>query len=517
VAALSEAGAGGRSLVLIGFMGAGKTTAARALAEALGVEAVDTDELVERELGMPVAQVFETRGEAAFREAEERVAGELLEAQDAPPVVALGGGALGSERVRAALARHIAVLLEVDPEHAWERVRAAGERPLARERAAFDALHAERRSLYERHATAILPQADPQLPVRALSALTFVRDAAPDGTKLVWARSASGEYPVLAARGLLRSGVWPQPGRRFCVTDANVARLHLDGLPKPIATAILEPGEEHKTLAGAERVWRALAEAEMTPSDHLVALGGGVVGDLAGFCAATYRRGVPIVQAPTTLVAQVDSALGGKTGVDLPEGKNYVGTYHQPAAVLIDPATLETLPGPERAAGWAEVVKTALIAGGELWERVRAGALDDDVILACARVKLAIVAEDERDSGRRQVLNLGHTIGHAIETATAYTRYRHGEAVGLGLLAALRLSDRPALRDEVAALLAARGLPTALDGVDPEHVAALTARDKKRRDAGPVPFVLLDGPGEAHPGRTVSDRALREAVTELCR
>ena len=181
----------------------------------------------------------------------------------------------------------------------------------------------------------------------------------------------------------------------------------------------------------------------MTRDDHVVALGGGVVGDLAGFCAATYQRGVPVVHVPTTLVAQVDSAYGGKTGVDLPEAKNYVGAYHQPAAVLVDPATLLTLPAPELASGYAEVVKTALIAGGSLWERVRegaGGAAQPDVVLACARTKLAVVAADERDGGARQVLNLGHTVGHAIETVTGYERYRHGEAVGLGLLAALRLS-----------------------------------------------------------------------------
>ena len=157
------------------------------------------------------------------------------------------------------------------------------------------------------------------------------------------------------------------------------------------------------------------------------------MGDLAGFVAATYQRGVPVVQVPTTLVAQVDSAYGGKTGVDLPEAKNYVGAYHQPAGVLADPAVLATLPPAERAAGFAEVLKTALIAGGALWERVAAGARDDDgVVLACARTKLAVVAEDERDGGRRQVLNLGHTVGHALETVTGYGRLRHGEAVGLG-------------------------------------------------------------------------------------
>ena len=204
----------------------------------------------------------------------------------------------------------------------------------------------------------------------------------------------------------------------------------------------------------------------MTRADHLVALGGGVVGDLAGFCAATYQRGVPVVQIPTTLVAQVDSAYGGKTGVDLPEAKNYVGAYHQPAAVMVDPDTLRTLSAAELSAGWVEVLKTALIAGGELWERVASetpGSVPDErTILDCARLKLAVVAEDERDGGRRQVLNLGHTVGHAIETATGYARYRHGEAVGLGLLAALRLSGQERAARAVHELLRARGLPVAL-------------------------------------------------------
>jgi shikimate kinase/3-dehydroquinate synthase len=178
-----------------------------------------------------------------------------------------------------------------------------------------------------------------------------------------------------------------------------------------------------------------------------VALGGGVVGDLAGFCAATYQRGMPVVHIPTTLVAQVDSAYGGKTGIDLARAKNYVGAYHQPAGVLVDPGALASLPAAELAAGWVEVLKTGLIAGGELWERVSSGEqADEPMILACARLKLEVVAEDERDAGRRQVLNLGHTVGHAIEAATGYRRYRHGEAVGLGLLAALRLSGEEQLR-----------------------------------------------------------------------
>ena len=255
----------------------------------------------------------------------------------------------------------------------------------------------------------------------------------------------------------------------------------------------------------------------MTRADHVVALGGGVVGDLAGFCAATYQRGVPVVQVPTTLVAQVDSAYGGKTGVDLAEAKNYVGVYHQPAGVLVDPDVLETLPAEELAAGWVEVLKTALIAGGELWERVSSGGeVDERTILDCARTKLAIVAVDERDAGRRQVLNLGHTVGHAIETATGYTRYRHGEAVGLGLLAALRLSGQDDLRGQVRELLLARGLPVTLEdaAADAEQIVAATARDKKRVGAH-VPFVLVQAPGDVVSGREVSEADLRSAVAEL--
>jgi shikimate kinase/3-dehydroquinate synthase len=281
-------------------------------------------------------------------------------------------------------------------------------------------------------------------------------------------------------------------------------------------TIDITPGERSKTLASAQRVWTALAAEGMTRADHLVALGGGVVGDLAGFCAATYQRGVPVVQIPTTLVAQVDSANGGKTGVDLPAAKNYVGAYHQPAAVLADPLALRTLPGEELAAGWVEVLKTALIAGGQLWERVAAGAEPDaEIVFACARTKLAVVAADERDGGRRQVLNLGHTVGHAIETASGYERYRHGEAVGLGLLVALRLSDTAELREQTRELLAARGLPVRLEGVEVDAVMTALHRDKKRTVTDEVPFVLVRAPGDVSEGHVVPRERVRAAVEGL--
>jgi shikimate kinase / 3-dehydroquinate synthase len=522
-----------RAIVLIGFMGAGKSTVAGELAHALGVEALDSDALLEAKLARSPAREFELRGEASFRAAEEALVCELLDTAGPGAVIALGGGSILSERVRVALEPHVVVLLDIDAERAWERVGASPEaaagalgRPLARDREAFFALHEQRRELYETHADAIVPSlslGDAAATLDGLRALA----AAPPGTRLLWAQSASGGYPVLVGRGLLRAAggedeaaceLWPLDrarSRAFCVTDASVGALYGGELSWLSAIVTVGAGERHKTLASAERVWSELVRAGADRGDHVVALGGGVIGDLAGFCAATYQRGVPVVQVPTTLLAQVDSAYGGKTGVDLVQAKNYIGAYHQPAGVLVDPDTLESLPEVELAAGWVEVLKTALIAGGALWERVSSGAaLDDWTILACARAKLDVVAADERDAGPRQVLNLGHTVGHAIETATGYARYRHGEAVALGLLAALRLSGAERLREQVGALLSARGLPVQLDGADADRVLAATARDKKRTGAT-LPFVLLEAPGAPRIGCEVSAAELRAAVVEL--
>jgi shikimate kinase/3-dehydroquinate synthase len=498
-------------LVFIGFMGAGKTSAARAAAGVLGVRAVDADHEIERRLGTTIEEYFESHGEAAFRAIEEDVVCGLLERRVAP-VVSLGGGAVTSERVRALLAHHTVVLLDVDIETAWRR---AGNkrRPLARDRERFVALHAQRRELYDSLADAVLLDSSRDEVRKGVHALRSL-SRAPAGTKLLWAVAASGSHPVYVGEGLVAGRFWPVPGRRFVITDDEVGARY--SIADTAAVLSMSAGEEHKTLATVERLLRELAAAGMDHDDHVVALGGGVVGDVAGFCAAVYQRGVRVVQVPTTLVAQVDSAYGGKTGVDLPEGKNYAGAYHQPAAVMVDPSTMATLPQAELAAGWAEVIKTALIAGGPLWERVRGGApLDRDLVLACARTKLAVVAGDERDAGRRQILNLGHTVGHAIETVTGYRRYRHGEAVGLGLLAALQLSGQAALRSEVAALLDARGLPTTLHrDVEPGAVVAATRRDKKRR-GGRVGFVLVESPGDVRAGRPVDEGEVRRAVTEL--
>jgi shikimate kinase/3-dehydroquinate synthase len=480
-------------------MGAGKTSAARAL----DPESLDTDEEIERRAGRAIPELFAQEGEAAFRALEEQVALELLDRAPPGRAVALGGGTLGSDRVRAALADHVVAYLEVDEPTAWARATADGiTRPLAADRERFGALLHSRRAVYEEAADAFVGQ--DALPAAA-DALRGLRK----GTKLIVGPPAP--HPVF-----LGEDAWPATrDGDYLVTDEHVERLH-GARFGTLRRHVIAPGEQAKTLETAEATWTAMARARVTRACRVIALGGGVVGDLAGFCAATYQRGIPVVQVPTTLVAQVDSAYGGKTGIDLPQAKNYVGAYHQPEAVHVVPGVLATLPPEERAAGYAEVLKTALIAGGTLWERVSAGVEPDaDVILACARTKLAVVAADERDGGVRQTLNLGHTVGHAIETVTGYERYRHGEAVALGLLAALRLSGLDALRTQAEELLAAHGLPTRLDpAVDAEAVAAATRVDKKRLDEH-TPFVLVHAPGDVRPGAVVEERDLLGAIAEL--
>jgi shikimate kinase/3-dehydroquinate synthase len=503
------------AIVFIGFMGAGKSTALAAARKA-GLETTEIDELMEAELGKPIRRAFEDGGEEAFRAREEEVVGSLLENADGG-AIALGGGSILSGRVREALDRHIVVLLEIDAVTAWKRIEGT-ERPLATSEADVAKLLAERAPFYEELADAVVPMGDKSVVERAFPAIEAL-EGMPEGTRLLWAASASGEYPVFVGAGVLESGWWPFEGERFCVTDDNCKR-YSDKIGRSFAGSVeIRPGEESKTLEQVGEVVRQMATKGVTREDHVVAIGGGVVGDLAGFCAHIYQRGVPVVQVPTTVVAQVDSAYGGKTGVDVDQLKNYAGAYHQPAAVFADTSTLASLPSRELAAGFVEVVKTGLLAGGALWEQVRAtDAIDpgelDEVVFACARYKCAVVAADERDAGLRHVLNLGHTVGHAIEGVSDFS-YLHGEAIGLGLLAALRLSDAPELRDEVEGILRRHQLPVALDrAIAVADVLAVLDRDKKRTAAG-VGFVLLSEPGKPRTGEIVDPDKVRAAVEEL--
>jgi shikimate kinase/3-dehydroquinate synthase len=505
------------AIVFIGFMGAGKSTALAAARDA-GLETTEVDELMEADLGMPIAEAFERDGEEAFRKREAEVVGALLENADGG-ATALGGGSVLSERVREVLGRHTVVLLEIDAAGAWGRIEGT-ERPLATSEADVERLLAERLPLYEAITDAVVPTADEGVVARALPAIQALAEM-PAGTKLLWASSASGDYPIFVGKGLVDSNWWPLKGRQFLIADlVTVDLLSPSRIESFCGIATDLAGEETKNLQQVERILERMAAQGMTREDHVVAFGGGVVGDVAGFCAHVYQRGVPVVHLPTTLVAQVDSAYGGKTGVDLPQGKNYAGAYHLPAAVIADVEMLNELPREELSAGFVEVLKTGLLAGGELWEQVRSIAVLvpdelDDVVFACARYKCEVVATDERDAGLRQVLNLGHTVGHAIEAATAYGRYRHGEAIGLGLLATLRLSDAADLRSEVEEILRRHDLPTVLDpAVDLDLVLEALQRDKKRTAAG-VGFVLLSEPGKPRTGQLLDPAMVEAAVKEL--
>jgi 3-dehydroquinate synthetase/shikimate kinase len=516
----------GGPIVFTGFMAAGKSEAGRAAAEALGAPFLDADVLLEERLGEPIADFFAREGEEAFRAHESELVRKLLGHREA--VVALGGGAIENQELPGLLSGAVTAWCQVSEEDAWERAQAQGGRPLAGDREEFSRRYSERLPLYEQAATAVLPEGGAAAGAEAAPWLAALRGKS--GMRLAWARSASGSYPAVVGPGAISLVAEVDPDRRrFAIADREVFTRHADLLPELEAVIQLEGGEERKTLTEAEVLLRALAEMHARRDDVVLAFGGGVTGDIAGFVAATYQRGTPVIQLPTTVVAQVDSAYGGKTGVDLPAGKNYVGAYHQPVAVLADPETLATLPPQEIAAGFVEVLKTGLLAGGPLWELVRdidfiglVTASDDqsaamlaEIVFACARTKIEVVASDERDGGRRAVLNLGHTVGHAIETVTEYRRYRHGEAIGLGLLAALRLSGADDLRQQVRSALEAHGLPTALDSsVSTDEVIEATAHDKKATREG-IGFVLLAEPGEPRWGQQVDPASLRSAVSEL--
>ncbi|RPI13009.1 MAG: 3-dehydroquinate synthase [Lysobacterales bacterium] len=326
-------------------------------------------------------------------------------------------------------------------------------------------------------------------------------------------------YPILVGRGLLDDPAVlaaAVPARDvLVVTNVTVGPLYLDRLVrglagKRVASVALPDGEQYKTLAHLERLFDALVAARMNRDACVVALGGGVVGDMAGFAAACYQRGVDFVQVPTTLLAQVDSSVGGKTGVNHPGGKNLIGAFHQPRAVISDIGTLSTLPARELRAGLAEVIKYGLIADASFLGWIEAhveallaldgSALEHAVRRSC-ELKAEIVAEDEREHGRRALLNLGHTFGHAIETATGYGEWLHGEAVAAGMLMAADFSRRLGWLgatdvERVRRLLERTGLPTRAPAIGASRALELMAMDKKVQ-AGRVRLVLLPRLGEA--------------------
>ena len=310
------------------------------------------------------------------------------------------------------------------------------------------------------------------------------------------------------------------PGAVFIITDENVAALYLERVRASfaaagpaVATAVIPAGETEKNLSRVEWLYHRMLEAGLDRKSIIVALGGGVVGDVAGFAAATYMRGIAFVQIPTTIVAQVDSSVGGKTGVDLAEGKNLIGAFHQPAAVVIDPETLSTLPRRETSAGLAEVIKHGVILDADYFKRLEdlgQGLLEMDaarageVVRRSVEIKAEVVSRDEREAGLRAILNFGHTVGHALEALTGYSRFLHGEAVAIGMVAACRIGreaglcgDEPAER--VSALCALAGLPISGEGFSAARVAEAFARDKKSVRGAPR-FVLPEEIGRVKIG-----------------
>ena len=452
-------GALGRHLALAGFMGAGKTTVGTKVAELTHRPFVDLDAEIEARHG-PIPELFEW-SEPEFRRLEENVLAEALAGPDS--VIALGGGAVLSPLNRGRLKeRAFTVHLEVDAEDAWERVRGSN-RPLARSEDDFRCLYESRRSVYAdtAEATAVDP-----------------------------------EGVLLAALGIrVGRGERPEVGTAALIADAHVLELH----------RLEVDGETHKVPAGEaakslEVVEGLLEELRLSRAGTIVAFGGGSTTDVAGFVAATYLRGVSWIAVPTTLTGMVDAAIGGKTGINTAEGKNLAGSFHFPQAVVIDPNYLGTLPDEERRAGMAEVVKTGLLAGREVWSLP-----EDEMIRACAAFKAAVVLSDPYETeGRRAILNLGHTFAHALEAGSSYG-VRHGDAVALGLLAALRLSGQAT--DDVDEVLR----PEPVEA-DPDVAWAALKRDKK----GQGVFVLLEAPGRPVV-TTVSDDEARAALNTLIR
>jgi shikimate kinase/3-dehydroquinate synthase len=466
-----------RHVALIGFMGAGKSTVAAEVARLLERPLVDLDRELEGELGAPIPQLFAERGEPAFREAEEELAVEAL-ADPVPAVLALGGGAPTSQRVREALReRALTVQLEVGLEEAWERVAGTG-RPLAVDADRFRQLYDERAPLYVETADA-----------RARD----VHDAV---------LAAGGVHVQIGSLELLGELV-PGEGPAALVSDPRVGGIHgaaaqLALGPRLRSTHELPAGEEAKTVASVERLW---AELRLDRTGSLVALGGGCTTDAAGFAAATYLRGIPWAAVPTSLVGQVDAAIGGKTAIDLAAGKNLVGAFHWPARTIVDPALLETLPERERREGLAEVVKTGLLAGEPLWELP-----EPELVRRCAAYKTAVCLSDPRERGPRAILNLGHTFAHALEAGAGYD-VSHGRAVALGLLAALRLSGLPT--DPVEQVL--RPEPVRADR---ERAWAALLRDKKAVE-GRIRLVLLEAPGRPVYGVEQPEAEVRAELDRL--
>ncbi len=557
-------------------MGTGKTSVGRYVAREMGRTFVDLDDLIVERAGKPIPRIFAEDGEPAFRALEAAICAEL--SRPAGLVVATGGGAVVNPANREALAAGgILICLDAEPEVILARVGRGNDRPLlagddrlARIRALLDSrapaytaipLHLDTTHLSVPAAAervmgiaAGLPEGGHRLIVNVADHVQQLADGEAQSTAYEAGHShpASCGYSVLIARRLLaqagsrirEAGV--KPGRCALVTNPTVGSHYAAQLTAALRDAQFEPvvlqvpdGEIYKTLETVADLYRELATAGLARGEPIIALGGGVIGDMAGFAAATWLRGVPFVQIPTSLLAMVDASVGGKVGVDLPQGKNLVGAFKQPELVLVDPDLLRTLPPAEFRCGMAEVIKAGIIADPDLFELLASGPeavvgmphqpdgraaiapRDTDnltqIIAAAIRVKAAIVARDPFEAGDRAWLNLGHTFGHALELISGFT-LRHGEAVGVGLIAAAELSARlgfcPAdLPGRVRRAVERHGLPTCFPCNPPDVLAAM-GTDKKRRGRK-LRFVVIRDIGRVEVAEDVPTEAVLDAIAAV--
>jgi 3-dehydroquinate synthase len=555
---------GGRSIVLVGMMGAGKTSVGRRLASKLGLPFVDADAEIEAGAQMTVPEIFARFGEAYFRDGERKVLARLI--ADGQKVLATGGGAFMNETTRQRIAeRGVSIWLKPDFEVLMRRVRKRSNRPLLQTNdpeGTVRRLLAERSPIYGLADLTIESRDGPHDSVvdAIVSALSqrFVGSTGDAGAPAARERDAAGQerrevevalgqrsYKIIIGEGLIAEAgdhiARVAPGAHCAiVTDDRVATVHGAALSKSLVAAGLRattitvpPGETSKSYLQFERVCDGLIAAHIERRDIVIALGGGVIGDLAGFCAASLRRGVRLVQAPTTLLAQVDSSIGGKTAINSPHGKNLIGAFHQPSLVLADTAALDTLSPREFRAGYAETVKYGLIGDRPFfdwlegaWRDVFAGgaARLKAIATSCA-AKAALVAADETEQGERALLNLGHTFAHAFERLVHYdgARLVHGEAVAIGLAAAFRFSRSLGLCSgqdtvRVGNHLRLVGLPTEMRDIpdfdaSPEAIVAAMRQDKKV-ERGRLTFILARGIGESFIAKDVGEANVRTFLAE---
>ena len=529
------------SVVLTGFMGTGKTTVGRLLAARTGRAFVDTDEIIEQRAGKTIARIFAEDGADAFRRMEREIAAELAGRQGL--VISTGGRLMLDPQNEAALGPdNVVICLTAQPEEIVVRLDSdALRRPLLEVEdpsARVEGLLAERADKYARFPqVSTSGHAPEEVVTEILNRFPRVRYSPPSAATPVRfrVRHPTGRYDVVVGRAVLSqlrktAGVGDAP--IAVVTDDTVGPLFASEVKDVVTVVTMPAGEQYKRLGTVRRIYDQLLAAGLDRTGTVVALGGGVVGDVAGFVAATYMRGVRLVQCPTTLLAMVDASVGGKTGVDLPQGKNLVGAFKQPAAVLADVDTLRTLPPVEFAAGMAEVVKHGLLAGGALLQQLEQEVWDaayiagnkpmavlQTMIAQAIQVKRDVVEEDPFEEGVRATLNLGHTFAHAAEQVSGYA-IRHGEAVAMGLVAAAHLSStlgycEPALQGYIERILTRFRLPIRIPPELSPHDLLLAMGSDKKRQGGQLRFILLRAPGDAFVTASVPETSVLDTLAAL--